>query len=269
MKVNMPNTPSFFIKVFQKISPSLGLFVAPYQRKYAYVPAERVMKERIVQKSKIELRPATWNALDENDFSALAKKVEADGRTYLANDRLFTIWMAVRNVYDQMDLAAAEVGSFRGGSAYFIASAFRHFSGREHTFHIIDTFEGHPDKITPSLDGSHVLGKFADTNYGDVKSYLGEFGSLVVHKGEFSETIKSFPDLIYSLVHIDVDIYESTKDCLNYFGPRLGHGGVIIVDDYGAPSCSGVEKAVKEFLENVSGFQAWHPLTEQLVLIKV
>jgi Macrocin-O-methyltransferase (TylF) len=72
-------------------------------------------------------------------FLALADAVTATGRTLLNRRRLWVLWQAVQNAAP-LDGAAAEVGVYRGGSAFFIASAF----GRDMTFEVVDTFEGHP-----------------------------------------------------------------------------------------------------------------------------
>ncbi len=47
--------------------------------------------------------------------------------------------------------------------------------------------------------------------------------------------------------HIDVDIYAAVRDCLEYLYPRMAPGGMIVLDDYGFPSCPGARRAVDEF----------------------
>jgi predicted O-methyltransferase YrrM len=49
-------------------------------------------------------------------------------------------------------------------------------------------------------------------------------------------------------VHIDVDLYNPTKDSLEFFCPRLRPGGIIVCDDYGFSSCPGATAACNEFL---------------------
>ena len=46
-----------------------------------------------------------------------------------------------------------------------------------------------------------------------------------------------------SFVHLDVDLYEPTRACLDYFLPRLSPGGFVICDDYGAPTFPGAARA--------------------------
>ncbi|MFW5652494.1 MAG: TylF/MycF/NovP-related O-methyltransferase [Planctomycetota bacterium] len=45
-------------------------------------------------------------------------------------------------------------------------------------------------------------------------------------------------DRRYRFVHIDVDVYEPTLACLEFFWPRLSPGGAIVIDDYGPPLLS-------------------------------
>lgn len=207
-------------------------------------------------------------AIENEVFHAAAATVIQAGRTLLKEDRLYVLWQAARNVW-RMQLPAAEVGSYRGGSAYFLASAFKALTGDEFPLHVFDTFEGHPARIVPEADPFHKQGMFGDTDYEAVKSYLSPFARLELHRGEFSESVKSLPDMAFGLAHIDVDIYEPTLDCLRYFGARLPPGGVMVVDDYGAPKCRGVYQAVTEYLQEEADFQGWHMRTEQIVLVKV
>jgi hypothetical protein len=46
-----------------------------------------------------------------------------------------------------------------------------------------------------------------------------------------------------------VDLYEPTRDCLDFFYPRMVDGGLFLFDDYGFASCLGARKAIDEFFE--------------------
>ena len=61
------------------------------------------------------------------------------------------------------------------------------------------------------------------------------------------DTLKENPKNI-SLLRLDTDWYESTKEELNILFPRLSRGGVLIVDDY--KTWSGCKKAVDEYFKN-------------------
>ena len=51
-------------------------------------------------------------------------------------------------------------------------------------------------------------------------------------------------------VHIDVDLYEPTRDSIEFFYPRLAPGAVVLCDDFGMPTCPGATKAIEEFLRD-------------------
>jgi O-methyltransferase len=197
-------------------------------------------------------------------FLALADSVTTEQRTLLNRKRLWVLWQAVRNAAP-LEGAAAEVGAYRGGSAFFIASAF----GREVTFEVIDTFAGHPPDALSDLDHeAHRQPKFRDTTFEDVVAYLSPFPRLTVHQGDFATISATLPERAYSLVHVDVDIYAPAVQCLEYFGPRLKPGGIIVLDDYDAPKCPGIRRAVEDFLGPGDPFQTWRANTEQLILVK-
>lgn len=93
--------------------------------------------------------PEKWRRADEVPFRpgpvffALANPlVEAD-RTLLGYDRLYVFWQAIHNLA-RVPGDAAEIGAYRGGSAYFIAAALATLTGEEVPLHVFDTFEGHP-----------------------------------------------------------------------------------------------------------------------------
>jgi hypothetical protein len=53
-----------------------------------------------------------------------------------------------------------------------------------------------------------------------------------------------------SFVHLDCDIYESYKTCMDYFYPLLSRGGIILFDEYDDPTWPGYNQATDEFLED-------------------
>lgn len=205
----------------------------------------------------------------DDGFLPLAQEVKRQKRTMLTRERLWIIWQSARNV-TQVEGAAAEVGSFRGGSAYFIAAALKSAVGKEVPLEVIDTFAGHPATKLSQVDTPmhRETTTFEDTTYEGVTAFLSEFDRLTVHNGEFSQVAPDLPDQRYRLVHVDVDLYESARDSLSYFEPRMSAGGIIVLDDYGSLSCPGIQRAAREFLEQTDRFQSWNPLTKQLVLVR-
>jgi O-methyltransferase len=200
-------------------------------------------------------------------FMELAQPLVKSKRTMLGYDRLFTLWQAAGNTV-HLNLPAVEVGTFRGGSAALLAEALRTFAGSERELHVIDTFEGHLDATFSEHDPELQRGKFRQVSYDDVREFLAAFPSLHVHKGDAASVIKDWPERRYSLMHLDVDLYRPTLDCLEYFGPRLAEGGIIVMDDYEAPTCPGVSRATHEYLSTTPAFQTWRLQAEQVVLVK-
>jgi O-methyltransferase len=206
--------------------------------------------------------------VDDEQFTQLADDVKAHGRTMLPRKRLWMLWQCVGNVAP-LEGGAAEIGTYQGGSAYFIAASFAARLGHEVPLEVIDTFDGHPPgKLSGHDSPVHAdETKFAATSYESVVEYLGAFEQVTVRQGDFSTIAPELPEQRYRLVHVDVDLYVAALECLNYFGPRLVPGGIVVLDDYGKPTCPGIRRAAEEFLA-AGGFQAWNALTRQLVLVK-
>lgn len=133
----------------------------------------------------------------------------------------------------------AEVGVCSGSSAKLICEA----KGNK-ILHLFDTFEG-----LPSPGGYDDTAMYSKGYYAwaleKVKTYLAGYSNVCFYKGLFPDTGKYVSDKVFSFVHLDVDIYQSTVDCLEFFYPRMNKGGIILSHDYQI-SC-GVKKAFDDF----------------------
>jgi O-methyltransferase len=137
----------------------------------------------------------------------------------------------------------AELGVYRGGSAKLIAS----LKG-EKRLHLFDTFEGMPE-VRPDVDRFHASGDFAGDWLESTKRYLKNFSNIFYYKGLFPDSAQELgkTPTRFSLVHLDPDIYASTKAGLEFFYPRMVSGGIIIAHDYRNLACPGVRRAFDEF----------------------
>ena len=63
------------------------------------------------------------------------------------------------------------------------------------------------------------------------------------------ETGKKVEDLKFRLCHIDVDVYQSSKDSVDWIWNRLVPNGIVVYDDYGYHACDGITKHVEEQME--------------------
>jgi hypothetical protein len=132
------------------------------------------------------------------------------------------------------------------------------------------------NSFSRKIYGFDTFGDFPDASIeedrGKRQAFINEAGSESVKKNEFENYLKNLnlsenvfliegdvnntvPDFIgsnkeirISLLHIDVDLYEPTKVCIDNFFPHVVKGGVIILDDYGA--FPGANKAIEEFIDN-------------------
>jgi len=140
----------------------------------------------------------------------------------------------------------AEVGVYQGGSAKIICEA-----KQKARLHLFDTFSGLPpvsDKDTHFGTKFWQDNEFGNTSEESVKKYLSKYDSVFLYKGIFPETSDPIKDSKFSFVHLDVDLYQSTRDCLEFFYPRLIKGGIILTHDYHS---NGVQIAFKEYFQNM------------------
>lgn len=144
-------------------------------------------------------------------------------------------------------------------------------------FQVFDSFEGLSEPGREDLDvtdmepqnASRVLGM---TRAGGMafdcasvtKRIHGLFPRVEVHRGWLPQSLSRVAEHRYRFVHVDVDLYEPTKGCFEYFYPRLEQGGMIVTDDYNWP---GGRRAVNEFCE-ASGLTPRLTATNQAYLIK-
>jgi len=96
------------------------------------------------------------------------------------------------------------------------------------TDHVYDTFEGLPKP--GEQDRQFAEGQY-ETNFDEVKNYLSGL-RVSFHKGVFPESAEGMKDARFSFVHLDVDLYKSTYEALEFFYPRMATGGILISHDY-------------------------------------
>ncbi len=183
------------------------------------------------------------------------------GRTLLSDDRLHILHQFA-GATAQLPGDAAEVGVYRGGTAYLLASVF---SPREKRLHLFDTFSGAP-AVAERID-FHREGDFADTSLAEVKRFLEGFTDLLFHPGVFPASAQGDAAASsYCFVHVDADLYRSVHDSCVFFYPRLAPGATMIFDDYGFSTCPGVRKAVDEFFADKRQKPIYLPTGQALVI---
>jgi len=169
-------------------------------------------------------------------------------RTLVSADRCHVIYTLLRQAL-KLDGDVWECGVYRGGTAAMMAAMLADLCPAKRLY-LFDTFQGMPE--TDSAKDSHQRGDFADTSREAVASYVGHADLCILRPGFIPDTFAGLESAKIAFAHIDVDIYRSILDCLEFIWPRLSLGGFIVFDDYGFPSCPGARSAVDEFFAKES-----------------
>ena len=161
-----------------------------------------------------------------------------------------------------------ECGVWRGGCSIAIAKTIKRLNSQKKII-LYDTFAGmtRPTKEdVKAKNKKQAIKKYNDLNRDgynnwcyasleEVKSNFKKYGVFDIasfKKGDISILLKEkkqeLPNKI-SLLRLDTDWYESTKDEMNILYPKISKNGILLVDDYG--SWQGARKAVDEYFESV------------------
>lgn len=164
-----------------------------------------------------------------------------------------------------LDGPRIECGVWMGLSSLMLAkiaqSRDQSFDGKG--YYIVDSFEGLSDLAeADAIEIKHLstgekepiysvpAGHFSVPLRYIKEIVMADFPNTSINKGWVPGVLSDLPDANWSFVHIDVDLYEPTRDCLNYFLPRLVPGGVIINDDFGSDLFPGGGSSWKEIMED-------------------
>ena len=187
----------------------------------------------------------------------LVGKISEETQFMMDHVEALQLYLAVRSV-GKTEGELAEVGTSRGASAKIICEA-----KRDRPLHLFDTFEGMPH--ISAIDYPFFGDGQFKANFEEVETFLKDYQNVYFYKGIFPATAEPVKEKKFSFVHLDVDIYESTVECLKFFYPRMSKGGIIISHDYNAP---GVRKAFDNFFADKAEPIIALPVS-QCLLVKV
>ena len=179
-----------------------------------------------------------YNEPERKEINAIINKIRKETELAMLNTAAQELFIATKAT-SKVEGDIAEVGVYKGGSAKVICMA-----KGDRKLHLFDTFKGLPKPGKYDSPELSREGQFY-SDLVNVKRYLSEFPNVQYYEGMFPGTAGPVEKTRFSFVHLDVDLYESTVDCLKFFYPRMNQGGVIISHDYGF--LSGINKAYEEF----------------------
>jgi hypothetical protein len=199
--------------------------------------------------------------LEDEEFLAFYMRFMDQGNWH-SLDRKYTLNQLLKlTLHLTGDLA--ECGVYKGASAYLMCQA--HSSSKK-IVHLFDSFEGlsEPNHI----DGDYWKSGALMTSEESLHHTLSEFENYQTYKGWIPERFMEVSNLMFSFLHIDVDLYKPTLDSLEFFYEHMQAGGIILMDDYGFNTCPGTKSAADEFFSNRNEQIVKLPTGQAFVLIQ-
>jgi O-methyltransferase len=200
---------------------------------------------------------APWKS--DAHFGQIQKDIH--GYTLVDIYRCWELWTLVEQSA-KLEGDILEVGAWRGGTGALMAKKAA-LCDINATVYLCDTFSG---VVKAGVnDPCYSGGEHGDTTRDIVEHLINgvvKLSNVEVLQGVFPEgtsAVLEKKNAKFRLCHIDVDVYQSAKDIVNWVWDRMVIGGVIVYDDYGFPQCQGITRFVNEQI----------PIKDRLVLYNV
>jgi hypothetical protein len=206
-------------------------------------------------------------------FGGLREKIEEDplhrqasaaagDLGIMSQDNRMNLFLLMRFFMQKIPFGhVIEYGSYRGGSAIFMATVAKELYPGMKIF-ALDTYEGMPP--TDKNVDAHNAGDFADARLDNLMAQVDnlKLDNLVLVKGLFEEThdrvMKEAGTV--RLAHIDCDIGPAVRYCYHAVKPFMVEGGYIAFDDATVSSCIGATEAVEDLVirdDKLNSEQIW------------
>jgi hypothetical protein len=196
-----------------------------------------------------ELRPKLVAGLELPDGCEEAlRQIGAAGlRFTLPRARVLGVaaaWWAARNVYGDV----MECGSYLGATALFLAVLGR-LNNISQSVSMLDTFRG-VDEVSAHDVSRTGLEYIAPPGQADaIRGHAAELGvadRVVVYEGCFTTSFarSEVRARRFAMVHVDANLYQSTRDACEFVLPRMSAGAIIVFDDYNGVCDLGARLAI-------------------------
>ncbi len=153
--------------------------------------------------------------------------------------------------FNDIEGTIVECGTWNGGYA-LLMNKISEDVGKKRDVWLFDSFKGLPapqevDKNKRGFLAKRGAARGAEAVLRTAFQHVDQ-GRVHVVEGWFEDTFSEVLPKIGKIayVHLDADLYEPTKFCLEKLWPLLSYGALVIIDDYSY--YQGCKKAVDDFL---------------------
>jgi hypothetical protein len=179
-------------------------------------------------------------------------------RSAVTDNNLINLFLLIRFHLSRLPGGhIAEFGSFRGGSAIFMAIIAQELCPGTKVF-AFDSFAGMP--ATDAQRDAHKAGDFDTASMEEIREFAEKIGvrNLELVKGFFHESIpRVLPSIgALRLSHIDCDLYDAIVDSYEGSKACMVPGGYIVFDDPLVSSCLGAFEAIESLVIRRDGLLA-------------
>ncbi|MEI6586647.1 MAG: TylF/MycF/NovP-related O-methyltransferase [Sediminibacterium sp.] len=161
-------------------------------------------------------------------------------------DRYYIMWKYSKLI-STLEGDFVECGVYNGSTANIMAT------NCNNTLHLFDSWEG-LSELGPYDNAIYEDLTFGFTDYKfkyefkKTKQNLIKHDNIKYYKGWIPKVLNL--DTKISFLHLDLDLYQPTKDCLEYFWEKIIDGGIVLCDLHNEVS-TGASKATKDFFSNL------------------
>jgi hypothetical protein len=203
------------------------------------------------------------------EFYLLFERFKKHNQANNAGDiaRLWSLILNLKQVnIEGIEGDFAELGVWRGNTAAVLA----YFAARSNRQVLLfDTFEGFDQKDLKGIDAGQWA-YFTDTSVDLVREVIGEECRVCEFvKGRFPDSVNdTHGSRVYAAVSLDCDLYEPMRAGLEFFYPRISHGGLLLLHDYSSLAWEGARTAIDEFCRETGEFAILLPDKSGSALIR-